>query len=63
MKTIRRCFAIASILIGGIAVAIPDSIIVGGISASKMLIAVATALNAVNLYLLKEEGYVEPSKP
>lgn len=61
MKTLRRCFAIASILVGGIAVAVPDAIVISGVTASKMLIAIATALNAVNLYLLKEEGYVEPT--
>ena len=49
-KEIRQCLAIASIIIGGTAVAIPD------ITWSKALMAFATSLNAAALYLLKEEN-------
>lgn len=61
MKTVRKCFAVASILVGGVAVGIPETITVEGISVSKMMMGIATALNAVSLYLLKEEPeYSEP---
>ena len=49
MKKIRKCLAIGSIIIGGTAVTIPDTII------SKFCMALATTLNASALYLLKEE--------
>lgn len=45
----RKVLAIASIIIGGSAVAIPDPAI------SKFLMAFSTSLNAAALYMLKEE--------
>jgi hypothetical protein len=63
MKTIRRCFAIGSILLGAVATGTPDTVIISTIPVAKMLMGIATALNAVSLYLLKEEqGYEEPTK-
>jgi hypothetical protein len=50
---LRKGLAIAAIIIGGTAVAIPD---VGDYPLSKILMAFATALNAASLYLLKEEA-------
>jgi hypothetical protein len=50
MKRIRRSLAVASIIIGGTAAAIPDPTI------SKILIAFSVSLNAASLYLLKEEA-------
>lgn len=55
MNEIRKCLALASILIGGVAVGVPDTVATGGIPLAKMLIAISTALNAASLYLLKEE--------
>lgn len=49
MQTIRKCLAIASIIIGGTAVSIPEP------TWSKVAMALATSLNAAALYLLKEE--------
>lgn len=44
----RKCLAIASIIIGGTSVALPEPY-------SRIGMALATALNAASLYLLKEE--------
>lgn len=57
MKRVRQAFAIASILLGGTAVFIPDDITPEGIPLGRLLMGLATALNAVNLYLLKEEEH------
>lgn len=58
MNEIRKCLAIASIIIGGTAVALPDY---EGYPVSKVLMALATALNAASLYLLKEEPVAKAS--
>jgi hypothetical protein len=53
MNWVRKGLAIASIIIGGTAVGIPDPVI------SKVMMAAATSLNAAALYLLKEESTAE----
>lgn len=50
-KVARKIFAVASLIIGGTAVAVPDVIW------SKVLIAFATGLNAAALYLVNEETH------
>lgn len=57
MKRLRHAFSIASILLGGTAIFIPDTIAPEGIPLGKMLMGFATALNGVSLYLLKEEEH------
>jgi len=46
---VRKCLALGSIIIAGPAIAIPDP------TWSKLMMALATSLNAASLYLLKEE--------
>jgi len=48
-KDLRKFLALASIIIGGSAIGIPDPLW------SKALMTLATSLNAASLYLLKEE--------
>ena len=49
MNRVRKCLALGSIIIAGPAIAIPDP------TWSKLMMALATSLNAASLYLLKEE--------
>ena len=53
MKKLRKCLAVASIIIGSFAVGVPDEVV------SKAMIALATGLNGASLYLLKDEQQEE----
>ena len=52
MNALRKGLAIASLIIGGTAVALPD---IGAYPVSKVLMALASSLNAASLYLMKDE--------
>lgn len=54
-KDIRQFLAVLSILFGGMAIGIPETLCVSTIPLSKLLMAISTSLNAASLYLLKEE--------
>jgi len=51
MDKLRKCLSVASIIIGGTAVAVPD---IPDFPISKILIAFATSCNAAAIWLLKD---------
>lgn len=52
MDSLRKCLSVASIVIGGTAVAVPD---LPEFPISKVLIAFSTSCNAAAIWLLKDK--------